>query len=81
MKVMKSFLESEELPGRYCKCAVNFFAGSAGSMKKMGGLFRDSDGGGVAVECEHWTGNMLRMVRGALDAANEGRIRNIAELP
>ncbi|KAG4444151.1 hypothetical protein IFR05_000380 [Cadophora sp. M221] len=95
MSVMGRFLEGEGLDLRQVCVQFVSFAGSAGAMKRMGRLIRGNGGGGggggdaengggrgVAVDCERWTGNVLRMLRGALDVEGEGEGTGlVAELP
>ncbi|KAH6693332.1 hypothetical protein BKA61DRAFT_714272 [Leptodontidium sp. MPI-SDFR-AT-0119] len=82
MRVMGTFSESEGLDSRQVCVQFVSFAGSAAAMKRMGGLVREHGEGGVAVDCERWTGNVLRMLRGALDTSGDDDENGmVAELP
>ncbi|PVH79310.1 hypothetical protein DL98DRAFT_632606 [Cadophora sp. DSE1049] len=76
MRTMEEFLKSEGLDTGSVSVQFVSFGGSAGAMRRMGGLGRESSGNeGLAVDCERWTGNVVRMLRGALDACKvEGGI-------
>lgn len=80
MRTMSEFLKSEESDVGSVSVQFVSFGGSAGAMRRLGGLGRESAGnGGLAVDCERWTGNVVRMLRGAIEAGRgEGGISELA---
>jgi len=80
MRTMSEFLKSEELDAGSVSVQFVSFGGSAGAMRRLGGLARETAGnGGLAVDCERWTGNVVRMLRGAMEGGEGvGEINELA---